>query len=353
MTRIVHVVRSDGFAGVERFVARLALEQSRQAHPVAVIGGDPTRMRHVLGRDIPQTPATSVLDTVRAVRAALVVAEPPEVLHVHMTAAEVSASLALAARRHGRGPGPAVVATCHFASARGSGSGLAAPVVSAVAGRRIDAQIAVSGFVAASVGGRTPTQVVHTGVPNRDLPARPRDRVALVAQRLEPEKHTDDALRIFARSQVVQRGWRLTVAGDGSLRGRLLGLAAELDISHAVDIVGHRADIDALMDRAGILLAPTRREGLGLAVLEAMAGGLPVLAAGSGGHLETVGSVPGAQLYADFTDAATRLRAMADDEPGRAAYGADLQRAQRERFTIQRQVAQTEAVYRRVLEARR
>jgi glycosyltransferase involved in cell wall biosynthesis len=84
-----------------------------------------------------------------------------------------------------------------------------------------------------------------------------------------------------------------------------------------------------------------------------MSCGLPVLAAGSGGHLETVGSVPGARLYADLADGAARLRAMAEDERGTAAYGADLHAAQRERFTIDRQVAQTEAVYRQVLEARR
>ena len=200
---------------------------------------------------------------------------------------------------------------------------------------------------------RCPTQVVHTGVPSRDLSAGPRDRTVLVAQRLEPEKHTDDALRIFAQSQVARRGWRLTVAGDGSARGALLALAAELGVADAVDLLGQRDDVDALMDRAGILLAPTPREGLGLTVLEAMSCGLPVLAAGSGGHLETVGSVPGARLYADLADGAARLRAMAEDERGRAAYGAHLHRAQRERFTIDRQVAQTEAVYRRVLEARR
>ncbi|MBK6440730.1 MAG: glycosyltransferase family 4 protein [Actinomycetales bacterium] len=351
MTRIVHVMRSDGFAGVEGFVARLALEQFRQAHQVAVIGGDPTRMRAVLGPDISHTPAASVIDASRAVRAALTAGEPPEVIHVHMTAAELSTSLALGPRP--RALAPAVVSTCHFASARGAGSGLAGPLVAALARRRIDAQIAVSAFVATAVGGRTPTQVVHTGVPNRDRATESRDRLVLLAQRLEPEKHTDDALRIFAQSQVARRGWRLIVAGDGSARGSLLSLAADLGIADAVDLLGRRDDVGALMDRAGILLAPTPREGLGLAVLEAMSCGLPVLAAGSGGHLETVGSVPGAQLYADLADGASRLRAMVDDERGRAAYGADLHRAQRERFTIERQVAQTDAVYRRVLEGHR
>ena len=351
MTRIVHVVRSDGFAGVEGFVAQLAYEQSRQAHRVAVIGGDSARMRAVLGPDIPQTPAASVVASVRAVRAALSAQQPPQVVHVHMTAAELSTSLALGLhRRDGR---PAVVATCHFASVRGAGSGLARPLVAAVAQRRLDAQIAVSAYVAATVGGRPPAQVVHTGVPSRELTTGSRDRVVLVAQRLEPEKRTGDALRVFAQSQVARQGWRLTVAGEGSVRGSLLGLAAELGISNAVDFVGQRDDVGALMERAGILLAPTPREGLGLTVLEAMSGGLPVLAAGSGGHLETVGSVPGAQLYSDLADGATRLRTMADDEGERAAYGAALHRAQRERFTIERQVEQTDAVYRRALQARR
>ena len=83
-----------------------------------------------------------------------------------------------------------------------------------------------------------------------------------------------------------------------------------------------------------------------------MAAGLPILAAGSGGHLETVGSIPEGQLYTDLTDAAERLGALADDEGGRAAYGAALWAAQREKFTLARQAAATEAVYRRALEAR-
>ena len=47
------------------------------------------------------------------------------------------------------------------------------------------------------------------------------------------------------------------------------------------------------MRAAGVLLAPRTDEAFGLSVVEAMARGLPVVAAGSGAHLETVGSVPG------------------------------------------------------------
>lgn len=345
MTSVVHVVRSDGFAGVEGFIAQLARAQVAAGTEVSVIGGDPTPMRAVLGAKVPHTPAASVLDVVRALVA---LPDLPDVLNVHMTAAEVATTVAASWRRWG--PRPAVVATCHFAGRRGSGSRAVGPLVAAVAQRRLAAQIAVSRFVALEVGG-DPT-VVHTGVADRPAPRRPREQIVLVVQRLEPEKHTADAIEVFAESGLAHAGWRLHIAGDGSQRARLVGLAADLGIAAYTRLLGRRADVPSLMDRAGVLLAPTPREGLGLAVLEAMAGGLPVLAAGSGGHRETVGSVPGGQLYTDLSDAAARLRALVDDEGGRAAYGAALRRAQRENFTLARQVALTDAVYRRALEAR-
>ncbi len=82
-----------------------------------------------------------------------------------------------------------------------------------------------------------------------------------------------------------------------------------------------------------------------------MAAGAPVVAAGSGGHLETVGSVPGAALFDsnDPQSAARLLRGLATDEPRRDAYGSELQLAQRERFTLERQMSETADLYRMVL----
>ncbi len=56
-----------------------------------------------------------------------------------------------------------------------------------------------------------------------------------------------------------------------------------------MELVGHVAETDALLAGASILLAPAPREPFGLSVVEAMAHGLPVVAAGGGAHLETVG----------------------------------------------------------------
>ena len=79
-----------------------------------------------------------------------------------------------------------------------------------------------------------------------------------------------------------------------------------------------------------------------------MARGLPVVAAGSGAHLETVGSVPGAALFepGDADDAARLLRELADSQEERESYGARLQVVQRERFTVEQQARRTDAVYR-------
>jgi glycosyltransferase involved in cell wall biosynthesis len=260
-----------------------------------------------------------------------------------MTAAEIACATALL------GGGVPLVVTRHFARDRGSNplSTLAADG----AARRVDAQIAISHYVSQSIAGAS--IVIHPGVGSTDTtrPAAERDRVVLLAQRLEREKESDVALRAFARSGIAADGWRLEVAGDGAERPRLTALAHDLGIGGATVFLGHRSDVTALMERASVLLAPCGIEGLGLTVLESMASALPVVAVGAGGHLETVGSVADPALHApgDVARAAELLTRLAADGDRRDAYAARLQAAQRTRFTPAHQARATAAVYESVV----
>lgn len=341
--RILHAVRSDGFAGVERHVARLARAQSAAGHDVAVVGGAPEGMRATVDDPgVPLLPATTTGDVVRALRAHGAAAD---VVHVHMTAAEVAAALAA---RTTRGF-PPVVSTRHFARRRGTGA--RGRVVAVVAASSVRAQIAISRYVAEHVEGAS--EVVHPGVADRPdgRGAAERAAVVLVVQRLEPEKRTDLALEAFAVSGLSSRGWRLEVAGDGAQRAALEALARSLGIGDATTFLGARDDVDTLLDRAGLLVAPCPVEGLGLSVLEAMASGLPVVASAAGGHRETLAGIDPLTLYPplDAGAAGRALAALAADPARRDACADAGRTAQRERFTPAAQVVGTDAVYRAVL----
>ncbi|MEI2779514.1 MAG: glycosyltransferase family 4 protein [Tetrasphaera sp.] len=337
--RIVHLVVTDAFAGVERHVTTLAAHQFDHGHRVTVLGCDAEQFRAaVAGRPVAHHGAASLAAAARA----LTGTERPDVLHVHMTAAEIVAALS---PRH---VGVPLVATRHFAQHRGSSR--PAKLIGGLAARRIAAQIAVSRHVAEHIEGAS--VVVPAGVAPQPLPdPASRDRIVLVAQRLEAEKATDVALHAFARSGLRGDGWRLAVAGAGALEGPLRALAADLGIGEATDFLGHRHDVDALMRDSGLLLAPCPAEGLGITVLEAMSHGLPVVAAAAGGHLETAGRAPAAALFpvGDAAAAARQLGRLAADPRARAAYGEQLWRVQREGFTPQSQAAAVERVYRSIL----
>ncbi len=173
----------------------------------------------------------------------------------------------------------------------------------------------------------------------------------LVAQRLESEKRTGLALDAFRASRLAERGWTLVVAGGGSLRDQLERQADRLGIARSTRFLGHAGDVAGLMATAGVLLAPRPDEAYGLSVVEAMAVGLPVVAAGGGGHLETVGTVPRAALFppGDVHAAGALLAELADDDTTRASYGEDLRNVQRTRFTLEAQERATDAVYRSLL----
>lgn len=344
--KVVHAIASDLFAGVEAHVRALACAQADAGLKVSVLGGKPERMRPELERhDVHFSPAATTGGLTRALPTAI--RNRPEILHAHMTGAEFASVCATALR-----PGatsPRLVTTRHFAAPRGN-STFRRALLGPVMNRRIAAQIAASKYIADHIDG--PSTVVHAGVPFHELvPAEQRGRSVIVVSRLQPEKHVDLALAAFAASRLRDLGWRLQIVGGGSEKPALRARADALQILTDTTFHGHVSDVNSLMSDAAILFAPNPVEPFGLAVLEAMASGLPVVAAGSGGHLETVGIVDDAALFdpGDVERAASLLRLLALDASRRDAYGRLLHQAQRTRFTLERQAIETEAVYRSVL----
>jgi glycosyltransferase involved in cell wall biosynthesis len=205
-----------------------------------------------------------------------------------------------------------VISTRHFGAPRGStrAGRLAAKWI----GPRLAREIAVSDFVARHLE-RPPDAVIHNGVAPQKLLWRPENRVVLVLQRLEPEKDTATALRAWQLSDLASAGWRLRVVGDGAERRPLEQLVADERIE-GVDFAGRTSDVASEFARAGILLSPGPVEGFGLAVVEAMAAGVPVVGSAAGGHFETVGELPKARLFApgDLLAAAEALRSLRADD---------------------------------------
>lgn len=340
--RIVHVVQTRSFAGVERFVLRLATAQAAAGHRVAVVGGDPEHMAPALrAAGVGFAASRGAVHDILLIRRA---ARRADVVATHMTAADSAAATALL------GLSAALVATRHFTRRRGSRwPRRIYPVIE----RRIDAEIAISDAVARSIG--IPSTVVHSGVEDAAAPdPAARTRTVLMAQRLQPEKRTRAGLAAFAASGLAEDGWRLQIAGSGPEQLLLEADARSFGIAHAVELLGFRDDVLELYRHAGLFLAPCPVEGLGLSLLEAMSTGLPVLAADAGGHSEVLAGLDPRALFAadDISAAARSLRALAHDDEGRLALGAAGRRRQRTAFSISSQLAGTETVYRRAIAAR-
>jgi glycosyltransferase involved in cell wall biosynthesis len=106
--------------------------------------------------------------------------------------------------------------------------------------------------------------------------------------RLSPEKHPALFLRAAALVHARLPQARFVVIGDGPLRGELESLATRLRIADAVTFEGECADMPARYQALDVLLSTSWHEGTPLAILEAMACGLPVVATDVGGVPELV-----------------------------------------------------------------
>ena len=117
--------------------------------------------------------------------------------------------------------------------------------------------------------------------PARQHPTR---HTVLTLARLEQQKGLTYLLEATARLPEVD----LVIAGEGSERAALERHARTLGIAERVSFLGFRRDTASLLASADLFVLPSVLEGLPLAVLEAMAARLPVVATDAGGTGEVV-----------------------------------------------------------------
>ncbi|WNZ13089.1 glycosyltransferase [Streptomyces sp. 11x1] len=163
----------------------------------------------------------------------------------------------------------------------------------------------------------------HPALRDRGLRQRHarKDEILLVmCSRLSVEKRPGTA--VDALEALLARGRRavLVVAGDGPLRGRLEQRARGLPVTF-LGHVGDRGALGALQASADVALAPGPAETFGLAALEAMACGTPVVASSSSALPEVVG--PAGATASDngesFADAVELLLDRSEGERREAA----------------------------------
>lgn len=109
-----------------------------------------------------------------------------------------------------------------------------------------------------------------------------------IVARLSPEKGHEDLLRALPRVLAAYPRARLLIVGTGPCEDALKGLADRLGVSAHVCFVGHKEDVAGQMRAMDVFVHPSRSEGMGIAIVEAMVLGLPVVATDHGGIPEVV-----------------------------------------------------------------
>ena len=180
--------------------------------------------------------------------------------------------------------------------------------------RWVDAWVTVSADRQAELAERTglpPTgiHVLANGVDTAKF-CPPTDRLAvrrqlglpenipaiIVVARLAPEKDLTTLLQAFRLIRQQLPMTELWLAGDGPERADLERTSHALGLSTHTRFLGARDDVHRLLQAADVCALPSLSEGLSIALIEAAASGLPIVATDVGGNHEVVNPPDGGQL---------------------------------------------------------
>jgi glycosyltransferase involved in cell wall biosynthesis len=359
--RIVHLVTSTGYAGIERHVLQVCEALRGLGCPVAV-GCPPgaAQLRaDALALGFECWPAADAPDRFWLARFfGDLRRRRPEVLHVHDGRAAVFGVA------YGR-LGIRVVRTQHFIRTASVERGRALGAVSVVGHRLLNrglaAYVSITEAVAVAARARgeigtTRSVVIASGIvlPDENDVTRADERrdanerfnVAFVG-RLEPERELDVLVRAVPLVRERVPSARFVLAGSGSDRDRLQKLSADLVGGEVVTFPGWLQDPSDAFKDADAYVNTWPWEAFGMAMTEAMAWGLPVVAADSGANHEVIEHDASGLLVppGDPVALANALIDLATDTDRARAMGAVARKRATDSFSVEETARELLALY--------
>lgn len=370
---ILYVVNDLALGGAQRVLLGQAsgLDRARWAPEVASLELDPcgALVRAFAAAGVPvrrlrrasEPPAAGLPRLIQLVRR-----RRPAIVHTHLAAAGIAGRVAARFAR-----GTRTVSTVHNLSDWLERAAHPLRRLDRVGLARADAVLAVSDAVRRCVLARAPglaprLRTLRNGIDVAAFATTAAQRAAARAAcgyapgevvvgavaRLEARKGIDVLLHAAARAARAGAPLRLHVVGDGPERGALEALGRSLGTHTFTRWLGHQADVHPQLAACDLVAAPSRSEGLGLSVIEALAAGVPVLGADVGGIPELLSGAPCARLLppGDAVAWAEALSALARDTGARARMSAAAP-AWAARFSLAASIAALEQAYDDVLAA--
>ena len=178
--------------------------------------------------------------------------------------------------------------------------------------------------------------------------------VILCLGRLAPQKGFDLALKAFARIEQAVPAARMMVVGEGVEEAALKQLASTLGIAGKVDFTGSVPpdDVWAVLNRATMVLLPSRFEGLPLVALQAAKMRRPIISSAVDGLPELVVDEESGLVLRDNNEAdlAEAIMVLVHDPVRAVRMGQALGRRFEERFGFDHCVSEYERLYGQVAE---
>ena len=191
----------------------------------------------------------------------------------------------------------------------------------------------------------------HRRLPDQGLGARYRNgddhtKLVIHVSNFRPVKRAEAVVRIFHRIRERVPA-RLLLIGDGPELPLARRVARELGVSADVDALGEQEQVVPILSVADLFLLPSSEESFGVAALEAMACGVPVVASRVGGLPEVIEDGVSGFLH-DEQDlegmAASGVQVLSDPQLHQRVAGAALGRVHT-RFCAEEVVPQYESLY--------